>query len=351
MVSTLSDTAKLILDEIKSGIAENKTTLELAEEALIPQGVEIPKPELIFALDGIPLFTKKSLSTLKGKAKAGKTTCTAWVIAQTINKEMNALWIDTEQGAYYASRTQFWVLGIAKKITSPYLRFYDLKIHNPKIRTEIVELLIQTYHPDIVIIDGIRDLVFDINDPEQATVTTGNLMKWADLYDCHILSVIHENKGSDHARGHLGTELINKSETVIKVSQDDRKITICEPEFTRGEPFKPFAFDRDTNGIPVMVDYKPQISSGESNSKKVLPVEIDVKIHHECLVQAFGIEVQLAYTELVLAICAAFEMYGMSMGQVRSKSFISFYVQKGYLSKAEKTSNKTFYVYDKTANL
>lgn len=344
----LSETATQLIEDINS---TSKTLIELAEEALIPQGIEIPKPELIFALDGIPLLTKKSLSTLIGKAKSGKTTCSAWVVSQAIDQEMNAIWIDTEQGAYYGSRTQFWILGISKKITSPYLKFYDLKIHNPTVRANIVELLIKTHNPDIVIIDGIRDLVFDINDPNEATIVTGNLMAWADQYNCHILSIIHQNKGNEHARGHLGTEMINKSETVIKVSQDDRKITICEPEFTRGEPFKPFAFDRYASGMPVLIDYKPTISSGESNSKKVLPVDIAPITHHQCLGEAYGIELQLPYSELVLAICASFEMYGMTMGQLRSKTFIQFYIQKGYLTKTEKTSNKTFYVYNTKANL
>src|ERR1051325_2855835 len=193
----ISHTASILIDEINKAAIPSKTINDLADESLIPQGVEIPKPELIFALDGIPLFTKKSLSTLIGKAKSGKTTCTAWIMAQTINQEMNVLWIDTEQGTYYASRTQFWVLGIAGKFTSPYLRFYDLKIHNPVTRTQIIQSLIETYSPDIVIIDGVRDLVFDINDPTEATNTTGLLMRLADMHDCHILSIIHQNKGNE----------------------------------------------------------------------------------------------------------------------------------------------------------
>lgn len=340
----LSETAKILVDEINS---EAKSIYDLADEALISQGIEIPKPEIVFALDTIPVFTKKSLSTLIGKAKSGKTTCVAWVIAQAINQQMKTLWIDTEQGMYYASRTQHWVLNIAKQIECSDLKFYDLKIHNPTIRLKIIDLLIQQIEPDIVVIDGIRDLVFDINSPDEATTITGSLMAWADQYNCHILSILHQNKGNEHARGHLGSEMINKSETVIKVSQDDKNITICEPEFTRGEPFPVFAFDRDTYGIPQLVNYSPKISSGESNSRRALPIEIHEKTHLECLDKAFGIEVKLSYSELVSSVCASFEYYGMAMGIVRSKSFIQFYIQNNYLMKSEKVSNKTFYEINK----
>lgn len=316
---------------------------ELSEQALIPQGVEIPKPEVVFGMDGIPVFTKKSISTLIGKAKSGKTTCSAWVVAQAILQEMTILWIDTEQGAYYGSRTQSWVLHIAEIPTSEYLKYYDLKIHNPAIRIEIVQFLIESIKPDMVIIDGIRDLVFDINNPDEATVITGNLMRWADTNDCHILSIIHQNKGNEHARGHLGTEMINKSETVIKVSQDDKKLTLCEPEFTRGEPFSIFAFDRDSHGRPFIVNYQPTISGGESNAKKTLPIDIAKDTHYDCLEQAFGIEQKIPYTELIPLVSASFEMYGMAMGIVKCKSFIAFYTQQGYIYKSEKKGVKTYY--------
>jgi len=316
---------------------------ELSEQALIPQGIEIPKPEVVFGMDGIPVFTKKSISTLIGKAKSGKTTCSAWVVAQAILQEMDILWIDTEQGAYYGSRTQSWVLHIAEIHASEHLKYYDLKIHNPSIRIEIVEFLITTIKPDMVIIDGIRDLVFDINNPDEATIITGNLMRWADSFDCHILSIIHQNKGNEHARGHLGTEMINKSETVIKVSQDDKKLTICEPEFTRGEPFTIFAFDRDEHGRPFIVNYQPKITSGESNSKKTLPIDIAKNTHYDCLEQAFGIETQIPYGELCVLVSASFEMYGMAMGVEKTKKFIGFYIQQGYIYKAEKRGVKTFY--------
>jgi hypothetical protein len=344
----MNELAQSLIADIQSEATPSKTIQDLIDESLIPQGVEIPKPESIFELDNIPLFTKKSISTLKGKAKSGKTTCTAWVIAKVINMNLKAIWIDTEQGEYYGSRTQSWVLKIAGLFESPYLMYFDLREHNTNTRKEMVQAIIETLNPDIVIIDGIRDLVFDINNPEEATVTSGNLMAWATKHNCHILSILHENKGSDHARGHLGTEMINKSETVIKVSKDERGFTICEPEFTRGEPFMPFAFMRDSYGLPVMVDYKPQVSGGESNSaRKLLPIDIDEKTHWECLGQAFGSSTELAYSELTVAVSAAFEMYGTDMGISKTKKFIAFYVQKSYLIKLEKTSNKTFYSLNK----
>jgi hypothetical protein len=335
------DILKLV-DDINASAVESETIHDLIDKALIPQGIEIPKPETIFDMDGVPVFTKKSISTLIGKAKSGKTTCVAWIVAKIINLELECLWIDTEQGLYYGSRTQHWVLSIAGLTTSPHLKFYDLKIHNPNLRGEIVEELIKTLNPDIVIIDGIRDLVFDINEPKEATLMSGNLMKWADLYNCHILSILHQNKGNDHARGHLGSEMINKSEAVIKVSQDEKKITICEPEFTRGEPFPMFAFDRDANGMPVLINYVPNTGGGKSNNKRLLPIDVPRETHMECLKMAF-VNPSLNYSDLLSGVSAAFEYFGTAMGIGKTKSFIAFYIQQKYIVLSEKVGTKSFY--------
>src|ERR1700760_688522 len=104
MLEVLTDQARELINEVNNSASLQKTISDLADEALIPQGVEIPKPESVFCMDGIPVFTKKSLSTLIGRAKSGKTTCTAWIIAQSIRERQLVVWIDTEQGEYYGSR-------------------------------------------------------------------------------------------------------------------------------------------------------------------------------------------------------------------------------------------------------
>jgi len=263
-----------LIDEVNNSAPVAKDIQSLIKQALIPQGIEIPKPDLVFSINGVPLFTKKSISTLIGKAKAGKTTVTSWIVAQSIKEDIITLWIDTEQGQYYGSRTQSWVLHIAGFKSSEKLFFYDLKIHTPQERIEMIELIIKELRPDLVILDGIRDLVYDINSPEEATTKTGHLMRWAEQYDTHIMAVLHQNKGNEHARGHLGTEMINKSETVVKVEQNEDKLIVCSPEYTRSKAFDIFAFNRDENGIPFIVDgFAGAIAaqSGEGKKKKLNP--------------------------------------------------------------------------------
>ena len=62
----------------------------------------------------------------------------------------------------------------------------------------------------LVVIDGIRDLMLDINNSTEATKLVGDLMQWTSEQNIHIQTVLTSTKGDDNARGHIGTELNNK---------------------------------------------------------------------------------------------------------------------------------------------
>lgn len=341
-------TPEQIAQEVNTQALETETTkvdvlMAKIEESIVPQGVEIPKPDPIFSLSGIPVMTKKSLSLLKGQAKAGKTTVTAWITSNIIKDGINVAWFDTEQGLYYASRTQHWVLSIAGLEKSDNLVTYDLKIFKPSERVEVIARVIEDTTPDLIIIDGVRDLIYDINSPEESTLIATELMKWAEKFDCHILNIIHENKGSSHARGHLGTEMSNKAELVMKVFKDDQGQTVCEPEFCRGEPFEPFAFERDGYGRPVLVSYQHEIKTGESNKKGVKPSDIGHDTHIEILSKVFKEEKEWSYSDLQIELRRVYMDYGVdSMGIGKAKDFISWYAAEKYLGR-RKDGSKTIY--------
>jgi KaiC/GvpD/RAD55 family RecA-like ATPase len=329
---------QLVKDISDSAPPEGKTLQDIIRESLIPQGVEVPKPDLVFGINGIPICTKKSISTLIGRAKSGKTTVTAWIVSQSIQDSTRVLWIDTEQGLYYGSRTQHWILNMSGLTTSPHLQFYDLKVFNPTKRIEMIEEIIKIVKPDLVIIDGVRDLVFDINSPEEATMRTGDLMRWAEQYNTHILTILHQNKGNEHARGHLGTEMINKSETVVKIEVNEDKLIICSPEYTRSQPFEPFAFDRDEHGMPQLVEgFSGAItaSGGEKDGKRAID-PTDPKwnpAHLDIVNKVFSKEEYLKYDDLMQNIKYYFQLYGVEMGLNKSREFATHYMMVGIIWK------------------
>lgn len=328
------------------GLVETKDFAEMVQKAFIPQGVDIPKPDSVFTYNGIDLFTKKSISLITAKPKAGKTTATAWMVAQMINLGVKVLWLDTEQGEYYSSRTQFWILSIAKLERSENLIYYDLKIHPPEERTEMIEYLLENGTYDFIVIDGIRDLVYDINSPDEATLTATNLMKWAEVQNIHILTILHQNKGNENARGHLGSELLAKGETCIKLAVNDAKQIVIEPEYTRGPAFETFALGRDENGIPYLIDDWEQSVKSDKKDKIFLPNQIDDITHFEILRKVLPADPKKKLSEFLQSLKNELSaVYSYSIPDSKINAFKQYYLDKGMVITNGKTPH-TKYIFN-----
>ncbi len=133
------------------------------------------------------------------------------------------------------------------------LKFAALRQLTPSLRLEVIEqAIINTPGVGLVIIDGVRDLMYDINCAKESTDLIGKLMEWTDKFQIHIHTVLHLNKSDDNARGHVGTELNNKAETVLQISRSKTDDTVSEvcAAMIRAAEFDPFAFRVNDYGLP-----------------------------------------------------------------------------------------------------
>jgi hypothetical protein len=112
---------------------------------------------------------------------------------------------------------------------------------------------ISRYPFDLVVIDGIADLQRNTNDLEESDALVGSLMSISTQTNTHILCVLHTNPGSDKARGHLGSSLQRKAESVLYVHRNG-DCSVVEPQFCRNEPFERFAFTISEDGIPELCE-------------------------------------------------------------------------------------------------
>lgn len=84
----------------------------------------------------------------------------------------------------------------------------------------------------MIVIDGIADYIQDVNDPESSNAIVAYFEKLAIKYACPIICIVHTNPGSDKERGHLGSQLQRKSESVLMV-ETDNDISTLKPKFLR----------------------------------------------------------------------------------------------------------------------
>ena len=221
------------------------------------------------------VMTAGNISTVIGKAKSRKTFFTTLLIVGAINNRLqqfrsqltgDVVLFDTEQGKFH-------VWKITKRIENMMgdfpdsIRVYGLRPLTVAERIDTIEKYLYLKEPQLVFIDGVRDLVTDINSAEQATEIVGKLMRWSYDLHCHICCVLHQNKADDNARGHIGTEIVNKSESVLSVSKTkDKSYSLVKSEYTRGMETKEFKFTIDNN-IPVIDETEMAGSFDNDNTK------------------------------------------------------------------------------------
>lgn len=244
---------------------------------------EIPLPEIILSIcdpngeNKRMVMTRQNISCVTAQAKVGKTFLVKLIIStclkkntfqNRLNSEMpngkdKILYIDTEQSKYHVQlglKQIRDIVGNEFNKVSNKIDVYQFDAVGTDTRYEYVRELIYTKQYSLVVIDGISDLSVDTNDLKLADKLVTDLRIWATENNLHILNVIHLNPGdlSHKMKGHLGTKLADKSETVLGVSIDkeNTNVRLVQSLATRNRKPDPFAFEILENGTPNIVDYE-----------------------------------------------------------------------------------------------
>lgn len=239
-----------------------KTSEQLAAEELRPYWLDpredYPEPYHMLEYKGVPFATIGGLGAISGQKKNGKTFVLAQLMAailgngnertqqylpglqvpertiEYLGHEPKVLYIDTEMEKLNSAkvlRRVHWLCDWDMKI--PNERFNVLWLKNMpkdsdtkpyKRRYQLIKMAIEVVHPDVVFIDGLRDLLASINDEEAGTQILDELASLAEERRMCIWCALHQNpsrKNDDDdmkMRGWIGTELGNKvSDTLISI--------------------------------------------------------------------------------------------------------------------------------------
>lgn len=166
------------------------------------------------------------------------------------------LHFDTEQGKWHCQRVFMRVLDMLGTDRVPdYYHTYSLREQGYEMRRKYIEYKLETLKANgvnlgLVIIDGIADLVPDVNDLTYCNLITQWLMEMTTKYDCHITTIIHSNYGSDKPTGHLGSLLEKKAETQFLLKRTEDGFVEVNCRRTRNTPFKDFRFALNKENLP-----------------------------------------------------------------------------------------------------
>ena len=318
----------------------------------------IPPPEIALSVGGATIGTLGNILSIIGKAKSRKSFFITMAISVSISKDTifnlfknelpthqnSVLYFDTEQGKYHVQMALKRICTLVGVKEPNNLHVYGLRSLNPLERLQLIEFAIyNTENLGIVFIDGIKDLITSINDEEQATMIVSKLMKWSEERNILITTVLHQNKGDNNARGHIGTELNNKAETVLSVSKstENEMVSIVQAEMCRNLEPESFAFEIDQNGIPYVSDYTIDSKPTKKLSKKELFDLYKSEIVTDIF--ATSTELGIGYGQLLDHFKRAFlNKSNETIGDNNAKDYIKDLIELSYVLKSQ--SDNKYYI-------
>lgn len=318
----MKEKEKLLADELPLAGQLSAVTPQLLklDGFRITSETVVPEEEFLMRMYGKPCLPRRDLTAVTGMEKCGKTFFTSMLMAcctkrQVLELErireqpLKVMWYDTEQSRQ--STKGIYVDRVGKMVQpedgdnavmdeTNYL-IYNVRACTYKERMEYLITGIETYHPDLVIVDNVSDLLPSVNDADESQRVIAQLMELATLGNCNIVVVIHVNRSGDkrNLRGWLGTVVLQKSFEVFCCEQVPsselysveqlltRKYRIPEKMYYRitdeglpEESDKPSLLPEDDDNAQPRRKSKPYISRkqvGSFNKKYIIENDSDAK--------------------------------------------------------------------------
>ena len=320
--------------------------------------VEDCPPEVIKVDDKV-VGTLGNFSIITGKPKSGKTFNVSAIAAAAIcgRKVLNytvtlpadrktVLYIDTEQARPHCRtviRRIYKMAGMTHQDKSN-LMFCPLRELNDVMRIAFIEKCLKEFPTiGLVIIDGIRDLLKDINSQTESNMVVNKLMEWTAYYDNHIVGVLHQNKNDDNTRGALGTETNNKAESTMLTSLVVNSNTLrfkVSCEMSRSEPFETFFFYLDANHLPQV-----DVQYGAVKKRKTTLNDITASQHRAALDAAFAHGSITSHSSLVQALEHGYKSIGLKRGRTWLVSVQKMMTADGVITESVNEQNVSVYHY------
>jgi len=308
-----------------------------------------PPPVPVLLLDGKCIGTPGNIMAPQAGVKAGKSAAVGGIIAgfmlnnatgnhDTLGFTANnpngfaVLHFDTEQSRFdHDGGVRKALIRAGMEAPPEWFRSFtiaDLSCGNRRfaIETAIEDAIADCGGIMAIILDGVADLMRDPNDAEEAFALVDWLHAEAIRQDCLIITVIHENPGSEQGktRGHLGSQLARKSETNLRLAKDTQTgITTIWADHARH-----CHIPKDQGVCFAWSDLRGMhVSKGKASEIKASAKREKLREEAEA---AFGDADKLAYTDLLKAI-----METSGIAEKTAQARIKSYHAEGIIHKHE----------------
>ncbi len=305
-------------------------------EYAINPDVDYPDPEYVIEIGGTPTLPKGNLIALSAKWKNGKTFLCDVLTAVFLGSERFAgcrsLFSQGKVSFYDTEQAKSDTSHIRKVIDAmtPECRHHDYEVYclrpmnidrtsedsDELTRYEFISQTIAHDKPDLVIIDGIADLLYNYNDVIESQRLVNRLAALANEHNCAMVVVMHQNKGlhDKNMKGHLGTMLNQKCSDVFSVEKCGG-IFVVSNTISRHQPCGDFVFKLTADGVPEdgMADRKRQMEIKRQDERAKLREQISICFEDATVALKRSDIINLFKSKLGIGTTKAYEMFNAAV--------------------------------------
>lgn len=286
-----TDFMKLFLELLDTLYSDTMTMLKSCE---IDFDNPPAKAQEIISAGDVPLGTQGNLFCVTGGEGTGKSNYVAALVAGSISpagtqidtlgitvsenrKHKAVLLYDTEQSEVQLFKNVTNLLKRAKQKEKPSeFKAFCLTAMSRKERLQAIVQSMDKFHYEyggiqLVVIDGIADLIRCANDEAESVAIIDELYRLAGIYKTCIVTVLHFVPSGLKLRGHLGSELQRKAASILSIEKDENpSISVVKALKVRDGspldvPLMQFAWDKN-KGMHLYIGEKPR--EEKKNAKK-----------------------------------------------------------------------------------
>jgi len=250
-----------------------------------------PVNDIVLKINDKNIGSFGGLVVLTGKPKARKSTFLHFILASAIKNinvfgietflpdhKNHVVLIDTEQNNYELYNSMHRMCKIAGLQINE-LQKYPFDLYSTRqleidLTTKLIDEILQN-NPNvgIICIDGLIDLITDINDVKESKAVIQKIKFWIDKYKVLIIGILHQNKSTNFSLGHLGSFASRFAQAEMQVIKNDDDTSTLEPVYLRSDAnFNPvtISFDSSSNTYKTANNFNSNIDWKNANHQKLI---------------------------------------------------------------------------------
>lgn len=218
---------------------------------------ELPEENILISIQNKKVLTERNITIISGKPKSRKSVVAHSIIMSAtsgnpvlgiecnIKKIDDVILIDTEQNKHDLHTSLCRMKSLVNLDEFPVnLKVYSFRELNAEQIKQSIELMLSENNKiKLIVIDGMLDLIFNMNDVIEVKNTIDFIKRLLTNFPISIVGVLHQSRATNFTIGHIGAFMDRFAQSIIDVTKlEDGSSEIKSNMMRSDADFKAYTF-------------------------------------------------------------------------------------------------------------